>query len=382
MADRLFLSPPDVTGRERQLVMEAFDSNYVAPAGPMLDRFEAALAAYTGFSHVVAVSSGTAALHLALHILGVGRGDAVIAPTLTFMGGVAPIHYTGATPVFVDSEPDSWCLDPGLIEQACAKARAAGLKPKAVLPADLYGQCAGIDAISAVAGPLGLDVVLDSAEGIGALYHNRHAGQGARAAAYSFNGNKIITTSGGGALASDDADLIARARYLSTAARQAAAHYEHTEVGFNYRLSSLSAAVGVGQLEQIESKVARRRAIFARYIAELAALPGVSFAPEAAHRRHTRWLSVMLVDPAAAGIDRETLRLKLEEANVESRPVWKPMHLQPVFAANPAVTSGVAERLFAHGLCLPSGSGMSDADMARVCEIIGKNIRAARGRSV
>jgi dTDP-4-amino-4,6-dideoxygalactose transaminase len=382
LADRLFLSPPDVSGRERALVMEAFDSNYVAPAGPMLDRFEAELAGYTGFKHVVAVSSGTAALHLALHILGVGRGDGVIAPSLTFMGGVAPIHYVGATPVFVDVEADSWCLDPGMIEAACATARAAGLNPKVVLPADLYGQCASIDAIESAAAPLGLDVVLDSAEGIGALYDGRHAGKGARAAAYSFNGNKIITTSGGGALASDDADLIARARYLATAARQPVAHYEHTEIGYNYRLSSLSAAVGIGQLEQIEAKVARRRAIFERYKAELSALPGISFAPEAAHRRHTRWLSVMLIDPAQTGIDREQLRLKLEEANIESRPVWKPMHLQPVFAEAPRLLTGVSERLFGQGLCLPSGSGMSDADVHRVCDVIAKSIRAARPRAV
>lgn len=366
---RLFLSAPDVGQRERDLVMEAFDSNYVAPLGPMLERFEREFADYVGARHALAVSSGTAALHLALRMLGVGPGDAVIAPSLTFIGGVAPIAYQGATPVFVDADPVSWNLDTTLLDRAFDSAEAAGLKVKAVMPTDLYGQACDADAISAVCRQRGVSLIQDCAEGVGALYQGRPVGVLADCAGWSFNGNKIMTTSGGGMLTSDDGDLIARARYLSTAARQPAPYYEHTEVGFNYRLSNISAAIGLGQLESIEAKVARRRAIFARYVEQLADVPGLRFAPEAPDRRHTRWLTVALLDPEFGATPEET-RQTLERDDIETRPLWKPMHLQPVFATAPRVGGRVSEDLFARGLCLPSGSAMSDADVDRVCQAL------------
>ena len=374
---RLFLSPPDVGARERELVLQAFDSGYVAPAGPMLDAFERAFADYVGLKHAVALASGTAALHLALHVLDVGPGDAVIAPSFTFMGGVAPIVHRGATPVFVDCDPASWNLDPSLLEDAFAVAERAGLKVKAVIPTDLYGQACDVDAIRAVCDAKGATLVLDSAEAVGSHYKGRHVGAGALAAAFSFNGNKILTTSGGGMLCSDDKALIDRVRYLSTAARQPVSHYEHTEVGYNFRLSNISAAIGLGQLEAIEAKVAKRRAIFDAYRARLADLPGLTFTPEAPERRHTRWLSVALLDPKAFGLDPESARLRLEERNIEARRVWKPMHLQPVFQGALSVGGAVCESVFERGLCLPSGSGMSEADVDRVCDAL----RAAARRA-
>jgi dTDP-4-amino-4,6-dideoxygalactose transaminase len=367
MSPRLFLSPPSSGPRERELVLEAMESGYIAPAGPMLERFERAFADYVGVPHALAVSSGTAAIHLALAILGVGPGDAVIASTLTFIGSVAPVHYLGATPVFVDCDRASWCIDPTKLDQAFDDAARRGLRVKAVLPTDLYGQSCDIDAIEAICAARDIPLLIDAAEAVGALYKGRHAGAGGRAAAFSFNGNKILTTSGGGMLVSQDRALIERARYLATAARQPAAHYEHTEVGFNYRLSNISAAIGLAQLESIEQKVAHRRGVFEAYRNRLGRLPGISFAPEVPGRRHTRWLTVMLVDGYQTAVRPEHIRLALEASNIEARPLWKPMHLQPVFARAPVVGGEVAEGLFASGLCLPSGPQMSAADIDRVC---------------
>lgn len=375
---RIFLSAPDVGARERDLVAEAFDSGYIAPVGPMVDRFEREFAAYVGVPYAVAVSSGTAALHLALRLIDIRPGDVVIAPTLTFIGGVAPIVYEQAQPLFVDADPDSWCLDATLLEEAFDLARGAGARVAAVMPTDLYGQVCDVDEIRAVCDANDAPLIIDAAEGVGALYKGRHAGVGGLCAAYSFNGNKIMTTSGGGMLVSEDRALIDRARYLATAARQLAPHYEHTEVGFNYRLSSLSAAVGVAQLESIESKVARRRQIFDRYFSGLAHIPGVSFAYEAPHRRHSRWLSVMRLDPAVAGVTPEELRQALELRNIEARPLWKPMHLQKVFRDSLRVGGRVAETLFSSGICLPSGSALTDADIDRVIEGIMETLIAYR----
>ena len=367
---RIFLSPPHAIGREQALVAEVFASNYLAPAGPMLEAFEKAFCDYVGLPHAVALSSGTAALQLALRILDVGPGDAVIVPTLTFIGGVAPVVYQGAQPIFVDCDEESWNLDPSLLTQAFALAEARGLKVAAVMPTDLYGQCAAIDDIRALCDPRGVPVVLDSAEGMGAFYKGRHAGNGARMAAYSFNGNKIMTTSGGGMLASEDKAVIDRARYLATAARQPVAHYEHTEIGFNYRLGSLSAALGLGQLETLDEKVRTKRAIFAEYQSRLGVLPGLSFAPEAPERLHTRWLTVMQIDREAFGAGPSDIIAALEAENIESRPVWKPMHLQPVFQTAGRVGGGVAERLFERGVCLPSGTAMTSSDLDRVVKSI------------
>ena len=367
---RIPLSAPDIGPAERQRLLQTFDDGWVSSAGPVVETFEHAFAQATGFAHATAVASGTAALHLALTMLELKPGDAVIAPTLTFIGGVGPIVHAGARPVFVDCGRDDWNLDPRLLEQAFDRARAQGLTVRAVVPADLYGQCCDIDAIRAVAEANDAPVILDSAEAVGATLNGRHAGHGARAAAFSFNGNKIITTGGGGMLASDDAALIARARNLAAAARLPAVHYEHAEVGFNYRMLSLAAALGLAQLETLEAKVARRRAVFDHYLARLGARAGVAFAPEAPGRRHTRWLTVMVLDREIAGVSPDRLRLALDAANIEARPVWKPMHLQPVFRDALVVDEGVAETLFANGLCLPSGSALTDAEIDRVCDVI------------
>ncbi|HYD64537.1 DegT/DnrJ/EryC1/StrS family aminotransferase [Azospirillum sp.] len=369
-APRLFLSPPHMAGTELGLIEQAFASNYVAPAGPMLEAFERAFRELTGIPHALAVTSGTAALHLALRELGVGPGDAVWSATLTFIGGVAPITYLGAEPVFLDVAPATWTLDPNRLEAALKIADAGRRLPKAVITTDLYGQSADLDAIRALCAPFGIPVVADAAEALGATYRGRAAGHGAAAAVWSFNGNKIITTSGGGMLASHDAALIERARFLSQQARDPAPHYQHSTVGYNYRMSNIVAAIGVGQLGMLEERVRRRRAIFERYREALGDLPGLSFMPEAPYGRANRWLTVVQIDPGAFGADREAVRLALEVRNIESRPVWKPMHRQPVFAESRRFGGEVADRLFEHGLCLPSGSAMTDADQARVVAVI------------
>ncbi|OYX81859.1 MAG: hypothetical protein B7Y85_00265 [Brevundimonas sp. 32-68-21] len=366
---RIPLSAPDIGPAERERLLETFDAGWVSSAGPVVEAFERAFAEATGFAHATAVSSGTAALHLALTMLDLKPGDAVIAPTLTFIGGISPIVHAGARPIFVDSSPADWNLDPRLLEQAFDRARTEGLTVRAIVPADLYGQCCDIDAIRAVAEAHGVPVILDSAEAVGATLNGRHAGHGASAAAFSFNGNKIITTGGGGMLASEDGALIARARNLAAAARLPAVHYEHAEIGFNYRMLSLAAALGLAQMEALETRVARRRAIFDRYEARLGGRYGVAFAPEAPGRRHTRWLTVMVMDQEFV-TSPDRLRLALEAANIEARPVWKPMHLQPVFRDALVINERVAETLFANGLCLPSGSTLTDADIDRVCDVI------------
>ncbi|MES2861746.1 MAG: aminotransferase class I/II-fold pyridoxal phosphate-dependent enzyme [Pseudomonadota bacterium] len=366
---RIPLSAPDLGPAERARLLQTFDAGWVSSAGPVVEAFEQAFAERIGLAHATAVSSGTAALHLALTMLDLKPGDAIIAPTLTFIGGISPIVHVGARPIFVDSRPADWNLDPELLEQAFALASTEGLRVRAIVPADLYGQCCDIEAIRMVAEAHGVPVILDSAEAVGAELNDRHAGHGASCAAFSFNGNKIITTGGGGMLASDDAALILRARSLAAAARVPAVHYEHAEVGFNYRMTSLAAALGAAQLETLDAKVARRRAIFERYQARLGDRAGVAFAPEAPGCRHTRWLTVMQLGPELT-CGPETLRRALDVADIEARPVWKPMHLQPVFGNALMVGGGVAEGLFANGLCLPSGSSLSDDDIDRVCDVI------------
>ena len=367
---RLFLSPPHMSGRELALIEEAFASNYVAPLGPMVDAFEREFAAYTGIPHALALASGTAALHLALRGVGVGPGDGVIAATLTFIGNVAPVAYLGAEPVFLDVDPATWTLDVALLAGELERAAARGRLPKAVVPTDLYGQSSDLDAILEVCTPHGVPVIADTAEAMGARYKGRMAGVGAAAAAFSFNGNKIITTSGGGMLASHDPDLIAEARFLSQQARDPAPHYQHSTVGYNYRLSNILAAIGRAQLAVVEERVRQRRAIFAAYRERLGHLPGLTFMPEAAYGRSNRWLSVILIDPEAFGRDRERVRLALEAENIEARPVWKPMHLQPVFRNARRVGGAVSERLFERGLCLPSGTQMDEEDLARVAAAV------------
>ena len=367
---RLFLSPPHMGGREQEFVRQAFASNYIAPLGPMVDAFEKEFSAYTGIPHCVALSSGTAATHLALRHLGIGPGDEVVASTLTFIGSVTPVTFQGAAPVFVDCDEASWNMDPSLLEQALAEAAERGKLPKAVIPTDLYGQSCDLPRIRAICDRRGIPVICDSAEAMGAKIRGRHAGFDAWAAVVSFNGNKIITTSGGGMLASHDKALIDHARKLSQQARDLAPWYEHTEIGFNYRMSNILAAIGRGQLEVLEDRVRRRREIFDGYRARLGDLPGMAFMPEPAGGRSNRWLTVALIDPAVFGADTHAVREALEAENIEARPVWKPMHLQPVFKTARVVGGSISERLFAQGLCLPSGTAMTDADLDRVCGIV------------
>jgi len=385
---RLFLSPPHMGGREEARVAEAFASNYIAPLGPQVDAFEAAFAEHTGIAHCLAVASGTAAMHLALRGLGVGGGDVVVASSLTFIGSVSPAVQLGAEAVFIDSSPDTWNMDPDRLREALAALTGEGRRIKAVIPTDLYGQCADYARILDICAPYGAPVVADCAESVGARCGggleaddtNRHAGAwpGLAASIFSFNGNKIITTSGGGMLASEDAELIAKARKLSQQARENAAHYEHVELGYNYRLSNILAAVGLGQLEVLEARVAKRRQIFRWYREALSHAPGLSFMPEAATGKANRWLTVLLVDAQSFGAGPESLRLALEAENIEARPLWKPMHLQPVFAGCRAFGGSVAEDLFLRGLCLPSGTAMTREDVERVSRVI---LSAARKRA-
>lgn len=363
---RIWLSAPDLTGNEKKYADEAFDTNWVAPVGPHIDAFEREFAAKVGAKHAVAVSSGTAALHLCLRIAGVGSGDEVICSSLTFIASATPILMQGAKPVFIDSDAATWNLDAGVLEAFLEKRAALGKVPKAIIPVHLYGQCADLDRITALCARYGVIMIEDAAEALGATYRGRAPGVFGRAGVFSFNGNKIITTSSGGMLVTDDADFAAQARHLATQARDAAPHYQHSTWGYNYRMSNVLAGIGRGQLEQLESKVNRRREHCAAYQAAFADLPGVAFMPEADYGRCTRWLTCLTVDPARAGTDRETIRLALDAAQIESRPVWKPLHLQPVFADCEYLGTGVSDALFAHGLCLPSGSGMTDAERDRV----------------
>lgn len=370
MKNRIFLSPPHMGGEEMKFVQEAFDTNYIAPLGPQVEAFEREFGEKFGFSHTVAVSSGTAAMHLALRCLGVGPGDEVIASSLTFIGSVSPVIFQGATPVFIDSDRVSWNMDTDLLAEEIEACRKRGKLPKAVVPTDIYGQCADLDRIVGICSAYNVPVVEDSAESLGATYKGRSAGAGARASVFSFNGNKIITTAGGGMLASEDKDLIDHARFLSQQARDPFPHYEHSEVGYNYRMSSILAAIGRGQLRVLEERVNARRRIFGFYQNALKELPGISFMPEAPYGLSNRWLTVILIDPEKFGADRETVRLALEKENIESRPLWKPMHLQPLFRGCRMRGGSVSEGLFSHGLCLPSGSALTADDMERIAGLI------------
>jgi dTDP-4-amino-4,6-dideoxygalactose transaminase len=361
LVTRLFLSPPDVGPRERELLLDAFDSNWIAPLGPHVDAFEHEFAEFVGVGHAAALSSGTAALHLALELLGVGAGDLVLVPSLTFAATANAVTYVGARPVFVDSERATWNLDPELVEaELAARARAGRDQVAALIGVDLYGQCASWEPILASCATYGVPVIEDAAEALGATYRGRPAGSFGALNVFSFNGDKIITTSGGGMLAGADAMRIERARHLSTQARDPAPHYEHSEIGFNYRMSNLLAAVGRAQLEGLPDKVKRRREINAAYRAAFAELPGIGFLPNAPDGEPTNWLTVITLD------DPTPVREHLESLDIEARPAWKPMHLQSVFADCEMRGGAIAEEIFRQGLCLPSGSAMTDDDVARV----------------
>jgi len=362
---RLFLSPPDVGPRERELLLDAFDSNWIAPLGPHVDAFEREFADFVGVGHAAALSSGTAALHLALMLLGVGAGDDVLVPSLTFAATANAVTYVGARPVFVDSEWATWNLDPALVEEELAARFHEGREqPAAVIAVDLYGQCADYDPILKSCAAYGVPVIEDAAEALGATYHGRPAGSFGALNVFSFNGNKIITTSGGGMLAGDDPSPIERARHLSTQARDPAPHYEHSEIGFNYRMSNLLAALGRAQLEGLPAKVQRRREVNAAYRTAFTDRPDIGFLPNAPEGEPTNWLTVITLD------DPTPVREHLASLDIEARPAWKPMHLQPVFADCPMRGGAVADEIFRRGLCLPSGSSMTDADVQRVVEAV------------
>jgi dTDP-4-amino-4,6-dideoxygalactose transaminase len=374
---RLLLSPPHLAGGELDAVRATLESGWLAPAGPAPAAFEAGIAAATGFPHLLATTSGTAALHLGYRLLGVEAGDEVWVPTMTFVATVAPAVQMGAIPRFLDVTAGGWTLDPGLLAEELARAARRGRLPRVVVPVDLYGQCCDLDAIVAACDRWGVPVMCDSAAAMGALQRGgRHAGRGARLAVYSFNGNKIITAGGGGALASEDPALIARARHLAGQAREPGPHYQHETTGYAYGLSSVLAALGLAQLAVLPARVARRRAIFEAYAEALGDLPGTGFIAEPAWGRANRWLTVALFDPARFGADREQLRRALEAAGVESRPAWKPLHLQPAFRDAPQAGGAVAAALFERGLCLPSGSAMSAADQERVIDALRHCARA------
>ena len=367
---RIWLSPPDVRAPERAALLAAVESGWVAPIGPDLDAFEAELAQRCGVPHAVALSSGTAALHLALLQVGVSRGDDVLVPTATFAATANAVTYCGARPCFIDADPVTWQMSPALLAAELSERQARGALPTAVVTVDLYGACADYDAILAICAEYGVPVVEDAAEALGASFGSRPAGSFGAAGVLSFNGNKIITTSSGGALLCHDRAAADRARYLATQARMPAAHYEHAEVGFNYRMSNLLAAFGRGQLASLEERIVRRRAIRARYQEALADLPGVAFPANDPRGTTNAWLTCITLEAGVAAVRSEELRLELEARNIETRALWKPMHAQPVFAGHPARLDGTADRLFSTGLCLPSGSSMSDADLERVVEAV------------
>ena len=367
---RIFLSAPHMGGQELDFIHEAFASNYIAPVGPQIDAFEQEFAELVGAKYAAAVASGTAALHLLLRYAGVTSGDVVFCSTFTFVGSTNPILYQGATPVFIDSDHSSWNMDPALLASELEQRAAQGCLPKALVLVHLYGQPADIDPIKAACDKHGVILIEDAAEALGAKYKGKVPGTFGLAGFYSFNGNKIITTSGGGMIVSDDEALISKVKFWATQARDDAAHYQHSEMGYNYRMSNVLAAIGRGQLQVLDDRVQKKREIFASYSEHLNDLPGIAFMPEQEFAYSTRWLTCLTIDPAQAGTCRDTVIQELENNNIESRPTWKPMHMQPLYAGCASVGGQVAEVIFHNGLCLPSGTSMSDEDLERVVRIV------------
>ncbi|MDG2384200.1 MAG: aminotransferase class I/II-fold pyridoxal phosphate-dependent enzyme [Pirellulaceae bacterium] len=367
---RIYLSPPHMSGREQSLIANVFASNWVAPVGPDLAEFERQFAAKVGVSSAAAVSSGTAALHLALHALKLKPEDEVICSTFTFCASANPITYEGAKPVFIDSDRTSWNLDPNLLSDEIQECADRGKLPKAVLAVDILGQSADMDAIREVVDRYEIPVIEDAAEALGATYKDRPAGASGWASAFSFNGNKIITTSGGGMLCSNDDQLIERAKFWATQAKDAGHLYQHSEIGFNYRLSNVLAAVGLAQLDVLDERVATRRKNFQFYADRLGDLPGVTFMPEADFGHSNRWLTVARIDSLKFGVDCEAIRRKLEEHNIESRRVWIPLHKQVAFSNCRCRGGEVAEEIFSDSLCLPSGTALTRSDLDRICSLI------------
>lgn len=370
MDKRILLSTPHMGDRELEFVKEAFETNWIAPVGPHVNAFEEEFCEVVGSSHAAALSSGTAALHLALKLVGVEAGDEVFCSTLTFVATANPITYLGAKPVFIDSDRASWNMNPELFQDAIAQRAKQGKLPKAVVLVHLYGQSADIDPILETCNQYNIPLVEDAAEALGASYKDSAPGTFGKIGIYSFNGNKIITTSGGGMLVSEDRHLVEKARFLATQARDPAPHYQHSEIGYNYRLSNVLAGIGRGQLQVLRDRVTARRNNFNYYQQALGHLPGIQFMPEASFGRSTRWLTCLTIDPEKFGADRETVRKALNEEQIESRPVWKPLHLQPVFRDCDCIGGQVAESLFETGLCLPSGSNLTAEELERVIKVI------------
>lgn len=362
---KIWLSPPHMGGRERELVKEAFDANWIAPVGPHISNFEQELSKLSQNFNIAALSSGTAAIHLALILAGVQKNDNVICSSFTFSASVNPIKYLGANPIFIDSEKESWNMCPELLTKAIKDGIKNNKKPKAIVLVHLYGMPAKLDELIGVASSFEIPLIEDAAEALGSKYKNQQLGTFADFGIYSFNGNKIITTSGGGALVCKNKKLIEKAKFLATQARDEAPHYEHSEVGYNYRMSNVCAAIGVGQLEVLSDRVARKREIFNFYKNELSMIKEITFLEELEPSFSNYWLTTILLDKNST-IDREQLRLHLEKDNIESRPLWKPMHLQPVFKDCKSYVNGVSEDLFNRGLCLPSGTNMTTEDLKRI----------------
>ena len=373
------LSPPHMSGLEQGYVADAFASNWIAPLGPHVDALESTVAKYVGAKGAAALSSGTAALHLALKCAGIQRNDWVFCSSLTFAASANPILYEGAKPVFIDSEPESWNMSPDALARAFADARRESRTPKAVIIVNLYGQSADMDSLLTICDSYGAVVIEDAAESLGATYKGKASGTFGKYGMYSFNGNKIITTSGGGMLVSDDLEALQKVRYWATQARDPARHYQHSEIGYNYRLSNIAAAIGRGQMCVIDERINKKRQIFERYYSELSNYCGIEFMPEASYGQSNRWLTTLTVDPERANITANEFMDALAEDDIESRPVWKPLHLQPIFGAYPyyshRIGESVSDRLFEHGVCLPSGTNMTEEEQDRVVGVIKESLR-------
>lgn len=372
MKEKIWLSSPHMSGGEMKYINEAFATNWIAPLGPNVDKFEKEISNYLSVKSCAALSSGTAAIHLALIVLGVKNGDEVLCSSFTFSASANPIVYLGATPVFIDSEPETWNMDPKLLQEAIEDRIKFGKKPKAIVVVHLYGMPAKIEEISAIASKYNIPIIEDAAEAIGSEYNGKKCGSFGDISILSFNGNKIITTAGGGALVSDNKDYVDNARFLSTQAADKAVHYQHSQIGYNYRLSNILAGVGLGQLEVLESRVASRRKVFSRYVEAFSGIEGIKFHQEPDARfKSNRWLTTIVIDSDLTdGITREDIRLGLEKENIESRPLWKPLHIQPVFLSCPSYINDVSYNLFINGLCLPSGSNLTDNDLDRIIDCV------------
>jgi pyridoxal phosphate-dependent aminotransferase EpsN len=375
---RIYLSPPHMSGNEQKYINEAFATNWIAPLGPNVDAFEKELAEYVGVKGAAAVSSGTAAIHLALRLLDVKKGDRVFCSSLTFIASANPILYEGAEPVFIDSEPDTWNMSPVALERAFEESKYEGQLPKATIVVNLYGQSAKMDEILEICNKYNVPVIEDAAESLGSTYKGKKSGTFGKFGIYSFNGNKIITTSGGGMLVSNDVEALEKARFLATQARDPAPHYQHSQLGYNYRMSNILAGIGRAQLEVLDDRVKARRAIFDRYVKALADIDGIHFMPELEGTMSNRWLTTLTIDQQKLGVKPMDIINALGEENIEARPVWKPLHMQPVFEGIKYYSHhenwSVSEELFANGICLPSGSDMTEEDQNRVINVFLKAI--------